>query len=182
MNAQLNKRQIKKQNIAKSCCALFAEHGFTNTSVSDIAKNAKIGKGTIYEYFSNKEDIVCELMDCLQRDYDDKLKENLNQCDGAKQKIMVLFSIFCSDNEILVSKRKIYKQFLIACLTNPSDSLISYNVKLRDKYTSFLSEIHPDINSKKIYDSIIGFFIASESLNAYQLEQNIEYFIDREIK
>jgi len=32
--------------------------GFVNISISQIAKTAGIGKGTVYEYFNNKEDIV----------------------------------------------------------------------------------------------------------------------------
>ena len=177
----LNKREIKRQNIAKSCCDMFAKHGFINTSVSDIAKSANIGKGTVYEYFSNKEDIVCELMNCLQSEYDESLQGSLSLITDNKEKVLSLFSIFCSDNEALVSQKEIYKQFLIACLCNPSDKLIEYNAKLRYKYTSLLCEINPDIDSEKIYDSIIGFFIASQSLNDYNLETNISNFINKEI-
>lgn len=181
MEWDLNKREIKKQNIARSCCDMFAKYGFINTSVSSIAKNANVGKGTIYEYFSNKEDIVCELMDCMQSDYDDKLRSDLSLCVNDREKVFALFSLFLSDDDVLVSQKDIYKQFLIACLYNPSSNLISYNAKLRDKYISFLSQINPDINSEKIYDSIIGFFIASQSLNDYSLKNNIENFINKEI-
>jgi hypothetical protein len=126
--------------------------------------------------------MVCELMDCLQNDYDGRLRQNLEKCSETKEKIMILFSIFCGGSEDLISQKYIYKQFLIACLSNPSDKLISYNAKLREKYTSFLREIHPSINSEKIYDSIIGFFIASQSLENYDLRKHIKSFINKEIK
>lgn len=177
----MNKREIKKQNIAKSCCDMFAKYGFINTSVSDIAKSANVGKGTIYEYFSNKEEIVCELMNCLQADYDEQLRDNISLYDNNKEKVLSLFSIFFSNNDVLALQKEIYKQFLIACLCNPSDKLISYNSKLRKKYISFLYQINPKINSEKIYDSIIGFFIASQSLDDYSLKKNIENFINKEI-
>ncbi len=36
---------------------MFAQNGYTGTSVADIAARADIGKGTIYEYFNSKEDL-----------------------------------------------------------------------------------------------------------------------------
>ena len=177
----LDKREFKRQNIAKSCCDMFTQYGFINTSISDIAKSANIGKGTVYEYFSNKEDIVCVLMNCMQNDYDENLRENLSLLASNKEKVLFLFSIFCSDDKALMAQKEIYKQFLIACLCNPSDRLIEYNAKLRYKYTSLLCEINPDIDSEKIYDSIIGLFIASESLYNYNLKRNIDDFINKEI-
>ena len=59
------KKLQKRKDIAKSTCELFVRKGFVNISVSEIAQVAGIGKGTVYEYFRNKEDIVFELMSCL---------------------------------------------------------------------------------------------------------------------
>ena len=67
MSKQLKKIN-KRKAIAKSTCDLFITKGFVNISISEIAKVAGIGKGTIYEYFTNKEDIIFELMSCLQED------------------------------------------------------------------------------------------------------------------
>ena len=49
------KKLEKRKAIAKSTCDLFVRKGFVNISVSEIAHVAGIGKGTVYEYFSNKE-------------------------------------------------------------------------------------------------------------------------------
>jgi AcrR family transcriptional regulator len=42
---------------------LFAEKGFTNTSISLIASTAKISKGLLYNYFESKEDLLMEIFD-----------------------------------------------------------------------------------------------------------------------
>ena len=55
----MNKLEKRKQ-IARSCCNLFLKYGFNNINVNSLAKNAGIAKGTIYEYFSSKEDIILE--------------------------------------------------------------------------------------------------------------------------
>jgi len=121
-------------------------------------------------------------MDCLQKDYDYKLRDNLGKSDDDIDKILVLFAIFFSKSQVLITQKKIYEQFLIACLLNPSDRLLEYNVVLRQKYTSLISEINPNVNSENIYDSIVGFFIASITLNNYDLEHKIKNFIHNQIQ
>ena len=51
-------RKQKKELILESALELFAEHGFHATSISQIAKKAKISKGLIYSYFESKKEIL----------------------------------------------------------------------------------------------------------------------------
>lgn len=51
-------REQTKAQILRSSLKLFAQNGFSGTSISDIAKDAKISKGLIYNYFGSKKDIV----------------------------------------------------------------------------------------------------------------------------
>ena len=53
-------KQAKKLEILRAAIGAFAKIGVANTKMVDIAVAAKIGKGTIYEYFRNKEDIFAE--------------------------------------------------------------------------------------------------------------------------
>ncbi len=54
-------RQEKKKLILDTSLELFAENGFHATSISQIAKKAKISKGLIYNYFKSKNDILEEI-------------------------------------------------------------------------------------------------------------------------
>jgi len=47
----------KKDRMVEAAAMLFAQNGYAGTSVADIAVQAKIGKGTVYEYFNSKEDL-----------------------------------------------------------------------------------------------------------------------------
>ena len=62
-----NTMDIKKPRPAK-CVAileatleLIADHGFHNTPTSQIAHKAKVGVGSIYRYFADKDDLIHEL-------------------------------------------------------------------------------------------------------------------------
>ena len=47
----------KKTHIIEAAAREFAQKGYAGASVADIAVNAAIGKGTVYEYFDSKEDL-----------------------------------------------------------------------------------------------------------------------------
>ncbi len=53
-------REEKREQILLSALKVFAQKGYYNTKISEIAKEAGIGKGTIYEYFRSKESIFAE--------------------------------------------------------------------------------------------------------------------------
>ena len=165
----------KRKTIAKSTCSLFIEKGFVNISISEIAKVAGIGKGTIYEYFKNKEDIIFELMWCLQEDYDPKLEENLSKDVDVIQKVIYLFDIFLNDDEIIKTQRQIYKEFLGIYLNNSTEEIIEYHTNLKEKYSLILREILNESIKKgelkiealgfvpSVFATVEGFFIVNES-------------------
>lgn len=53
----------KRTEILESAAKLFSESGFERTTVDEIAAKANVGKGTIYLYFQNKEDIFLAIME-----------------------------------------------------------------------------------------------------------------------
>jgi AcrR family transcriptional regulator len=52
-----DKKKEKKNRIIEAAARAFAAKGFAGTVMTDIAVQAGIGKGTIYEYFSGKEEL-----------------------------------------------------------------------------------------------------------------------------
>ena len=51
-------RELKQNLIMESALKLFARHGFSDTSVNMISKDAGISKGLMYNYFKSKEDLL----------------------------------------------------------------------------------------------------------------------------
>lgn len=51
------KKKQKQEALLMSAFELFTSKGINNTSISDIAKQAKMAKGTFYLYFKDKYDI-----------------------------------------------------------------------------------------------------------------------------
>lgn len=59
----VQKRSIeKKEKIIKSGFELICEKGYHNTNTAEIAKNAGVSTGIVYQYFKDKHDIfICSL-------------------------------------------------------------------------------------------------------------------------
>lgn len=53
-----NKKQQMENKIYEAGMSLFQEKGFTNTTLQEISEKAGVSKGTIFNYFSTKEDIL----------------------------------------------------------------------------------------------------------------------------
>ena len=47
----------KRERILRAAVDVFAEHGYFNAKVAQIAKAAGVADGTIYLYFDGKEDL-----------------------------------------------------------------------------------------------------------------------------
>lgn len=60
--------QDKKQRILRATLKLITVNGFHGTPVSLIASEADVGAGTIYRYFANKEAIINDLYDQIQKE------------------------------------------------------------------------------------------------------------------
>jgi AcrR family transcriptional regulator len=56
----------RRQQLLDIAAGLFAERGFTNTTVRDIADAAGILSGSLYHHFDSKEAMVDELLDTFQ--------------------------------------------------------------------------------------------------------------------
>src|SRR5437763_4540362 len=70
------KKRQTRENIARAALQLFAERGYDETTLADIAEAADVAPRTIFAYFDSKEDILlCEegsVLDDLKRRLDER--------------------------------------------------------------------------------------------------------------
>jgi TetR/AcrR family fatty acid metabolism transcriptional regulator len=59
----VSKRDLKKKRIVNAAISLFAENGFNDTSMLEIARRADVAEGSLYEYFQNKENLLLRIPD-----------------------------------------------------------------------------------------------------------------------
>lgn len=57
------KADERKEAILNCAKRLFSNQGYYQTHISDIIKEAQIARGTVYQYFNNKDDIFITIVD-----------------------------------------------------------------------------------------------------------------------
>jgi AcrR family transcriptional regulator len=60
-------REQRREQILECALAVFARKGFHETSIADICARARIARGTLYQYFADKRDVLSALVDRIVR-------------------------------------------------------------------------------------------------------------------
>jgi len=134
----------KRLSIAQSATQLFLEIGYSKLTVSDVAKNAGIAKGSIYKYFDSKEDIVFAIIENEQDSYDKEILYKIKSANTIEDKILALFDLCIASDDNAIQRRKIYKEFISICIDNPSEKMLEFLYNIKQKYTLWLRDIFYD--------------------------------------
>lgn len=78
-------RLFRKTEIINASVKLFAEKGFAATTLDEIAVAAEFGKGTIYNYFSSKEEIYSAIVDEVSKNLSYLIKETSKSSSSAME-------------------------------------------------------------------------------------------------
>lgn len=70
---------VKRDQILEGAWRVFSRMGFDAASMNDITREAGVSKGTIYVYFSSKEELFEALMDKYRAKFFAGIYETLNQ-------------------------------------------------------------------------------------------------------
>src|SRR4030043_1596087 len=92
----------KHERILKAALKVFAEKGFYNTRISEIAKEANVADGTIYLYFKKKDDILISLFEEEFGQIVENARKELEKEKDPLQKIRIFANMHLS----IVSKQQ----------------------------------------------------------------------------
>ena len=181
-------KKEKRRLIALSCKGLLLEHGIKNLTVSQIAKVAGIGKGTIYEYFTNKDEIVFEIITLfIDQFQEDLAKVVANDTLTSREKLEYFMLLVFSRNynkELII-----YQEFLSIALSGGSSGIIEFRNNCRDGFEEVLHKIiEQGIEKKELQQNakllipMIRYFhtglIVDVALGQVEAKKEIDKFIN----
>lgn len=85
-----NLKEQRKIEIIKSAMQVFGEHGYYRGKVEEIAINAGIGKGTVYEYFQSKKEIFQEMLQYMFDSYIEAAIKSTSNQTTVRDKLIAL--------------------------------------------------------------------------------------------
>lgn len=81
-SSQKNTLLDKREAILRAGVKVFAEKGFFNSKVADVARAAGIADGTVYLYFKSKEEILHSIFDQAMENFIDEGRRELANIDS----------------------------------------------------------------------------------------------------
>ena len=188
----LNRREKKKidtmNRIVSTAVELFRKNGVENTTMEEIAETVNIAKGTLYNHFSSKEEIIDSyIKKSFKNNYSERAKK-LNEIKGTEAKINFIYKLLLSG---IGNNEELFEHYLVYRMKK----MVSFEQKTEEKSGFYLlgeiiidqgqksGEIRTDIPARTIREffefifiQIVKDFFASPDKN--EMDKKISRYID----
>ena len=104
-------QQFHKNLIIKAAAQIFSEKGYDKTTLDEIATLAEFSKGSLYNYFENKEDLFLTTLEVginklisemkIVSDIDSSTKQQIKACVGCIEALRLVSIKHDPDDEML---------------------------------------------------------------------------------
>jgi AcrR family transcriptional regulator len=187
VSSQETQAQDSRDEILKAAMHLFANRGFHETSMSEVAREARVSKALIFWHFKTKEELFLAVLNRLLEPYFIDFAEEAAQLDERQQtlKLVELYLIFVRDNASSV-------RFFLAQLLREqkiSDALSEQVMKLYSSYRAMLVELITRARAKGQCETglsalnglLIEFlFMGGDSVNSQSAVEMVDEWLFRE--
>ena len=142
------KRDGKKYfKIIEAATKVFAEKGFFQSRVADIAREAGVADGTIYIYFDNKDDILISLFEEQMGLVLENMEKRLSTLDDPAEKLKT----FALTHLKLVEENQSMAEIIQVELRQSSKFIKEYKNKQFARYLDIIASIIREGQEKGIF-------------------------------
>ncbi|MGB0989731.1 MAG: TetR/AcrR family transcriptional regulator [Halarcobacter sp.] len=153
---KINKEE-KRREIALSCSDLIHEVGMKKLTVAEVARTAGIGKGTIYEYFENKDDIIFEIINMHIEQHHQEFTKEVAKLNTIEEKFELFFDFVLNDTEENMKHFNGYKEFLSIVLAEENLPMKEFNCEKNEYFGGELIKIlEESINNGEIKEEALN--------------------------
>ncbi|RSK25936.1 TetR/AcrR family transcriptional regulator [Bacillus sp. HMF5848] len=160
----------RKTHVIKYAHQLFVEKGFQATSIQDILDHSGISKGTFYNYFSSKNELLMAVFTMLYTNMEQKRNEILIGQDAAN------IDIFSKQIELQIKINRTNKLLLLfeEVIVSHDEELKQFikrgHLRMLDWLYNRFVEIFGDNKKPYLYDCAIMFIgILHQNLKYYEM-------------
>ncbi|MEI6126182.1 MAG: TetR/AcrR family transcriptional regulator [Pseudomonadota bacterium] len=154
-------KRSKRELILKAAIELFTKKGFEMTNVESIARRAKIAKGTFYNFFDKKEDVLLYFLDKEISKSSDEIERNLGAAKTITEQLELVIPSYIK--HIFPSKeftKVLMKERVTKIGTGKNKNefvLMHLLTELIDRAQQ-RNEIRRDIDPRCLAEMIFGFY------------------------
>ena len=130
----------KRRDIAMACTELLLEKGIKKITVAEVAKTAGVAKGSIYDYFKNKEDIVFEVIRSHIEEYHNEFLSKIAlENKSTREKVFLLFDFVLNEDGEFDKNHDFYKEYISINLSTDNDEMLAFNNECSNFFKNLLT-------------------------------------------
>lgn len=143
---------VMRESLLDATRSVLSEHGWDGTTMDRVAARAGVAKGTIYNYFKDKTDLMASLRDRLSRPYIDAL-QSITRGEGTALERLEAFLVLALED--LYQNAKLIRAIIIGHMLDRTFTL----EKLTD----------PDIVPLRIHNMLTSLIV--EGIKSGEMDQ-----------
>jgi AcrR family transcriptional regulator len=137
MSLRERKKQQTRETIGATAWRLFAERGFDAVTVAEIAREADVSEGTVFNYFPTKEDLVYSQMEAFEAE----LVEAVRARAGGESAVKAFRRVFARRADGLAAEERGEFVATAARIISSSPALQARQREIVDAFTQRLAEV-----------------------------------------
>ena len=162
------RKQDKRSRIIEAAAKVFANRGYSGTLMADIAVEAGIGKGTIYEYFPSKEGLFFAVFEWFVQITKAEAKVSISALGGpASKRLQALNDALLSSWLDMLDMYSLVMEFWSASAS--SQMRQRFKLAFREGYRDFrqivsglirdgieTGEFQPEVDAESVAAALVG--------------------------
>jgi AcrR family transcriptional regulator len=160
--AQKRAKKTRKK-LKEAALDAFSEKSIDSVTVEEITEKADVGKGTLYQHFDDKEEIVVTLVD----EAVDHLIDNIRSYDSAPDTLESMlehllnahyeFSVDSNEEFLLLFQGKILLRLQSDVLDELEEPYMRYLKEIEDQLSTYLSPQIDPLKVRRLACAVAGF-------------------------
>jgi TetR/AcrR family fatty acid metabolism transcriptional regulator len=142
-----NKSGDKRNVILDAALRTFGRRGYPDTKVAEIASEAGVAEGTLYNYFQSKEELLLALFDEKWGGIIDEIKKKISRLDDPNDKLKAVFSLVVR----MFKKNRHLAELFMVDVKQSSIFLTNYTINRIVEFLNIIEEILEEGKRKGIY-------------------------------
>ena len=149
------KGQKRKQQIIDTAKEMFIQNGFQSTHIGQVCEKLNIARGTVYQYFGNKREILYAILESVEENIDDILDpddlKDFLKTNPAQKSVLKFVSERISGCVNVIMSEPIVIKLIYKDIVGIDDEVVQRVEKFLEYVTKVVTRDMDEIKKKGVY-------------------------------
>lgn len=185
------KGQKRKQQIIDTAKEMFIQNGFQSTHIGQVCEKLNIARGTVYQYFGNKREILYAILESVEEKIDDILDpddlRDFLKTNPAQKAVLKFISDRLAECINAITSEHIIIKLVYKDIVGIDDEVVARVSKFLEYISKVVTRDMDEIKKKGVYKKTIDpevtaiMLIGSVMYAVYEYDHKQKDLLNRDI-